>query len=158
MDLPTSGDTGCMDVHASVDAPCPPARLLDEVDDLSLYPGWLDLVHRAIAVAGADAPTWDVELRARVGPLARSKRLRMQRTVHDSAAGRVVFERREADGRRHSPWTLSAEITPSNSGSTLTMHLHYGGALWTGGVLERVLADQITNGRERLLLLVQPTR
>jgi hypothetical protein len=147
-----------MDVHASVDAPCEPARLLDEVDDLSRYPAWLDLVHRAVRVAGTDAPTWDVELRARVGPLARSKRLRMERTVHDPAAGRVVFERREADGRRHSPWTLSAEIMASGSGSTLAMHLHYGGSLWTGGVLERVLADQITNGREGLLQLVQPTR
>ena len=42
--------------------------------------------------------------------------------------------------------------------STLTMHLHYGGSLWTGGVLERVLADQITSGRERLLQLVATKR
>ena len=157
MDRSANGDTASMDVHARVDAPCAPSRLLDEVDDLARYPGWMDLVHRAVRLSAADTPTWDVELRARVGPLARSKRLRMERTVLDQAAGRVVFERREADGRRHSPWTLAAEITASGSGSTLTMHLHYGGSLWTGGVLERVLADQITNGRERLLQLIQPT-
>ena len=38
------------------------------------------------------------------------------------------------------------------------MHLHYGGRLWTGGALERVLADQITSGRQRLLDLVATTR
>jgi hypothetical protein len=42
--------------------------------------------------------------------------------------------------------------------STLTMHLHYGGSLWTGGVLERVLADQITSGRERLREIVATKR
>jgi hypothetical protein len=31
------------------------------------------------------------------------------------------------------------------------MHLHYGGSLFTGGVLEKMLADQIVRGRERLL-------
>jgi hypothetical protein len=147
-----------MDVHASVDAPCDPSRLLDEVNDLTRYPAWLDLVHRAVAVPDSPEPTWDVELRARVGPLARSKRLRMQRTVYEPDAGRVVFERREADGRRHSPWTLDVLVTAAGSGSTLGMHLHYGGSLWTGGALERVLTDQIRSGRERLLQLVQPTR
>lgn len=162
MDQPTNGDTAGMDVHAEVDAPCEPARLLAEVDDLARYPAWLDLVHRAVAVSttagDAVAPIWDVDLRARIGPLARSKRLRMQRTVYDPEVGRVVFERREADGRQHAPWTLSADVSAAPGGSTMRMHLHYGGALWTGGVLERVLADQITNGRSRLLQLVQPTR
>ncbi len=163
MDRPTNGDTAGMDVHAQVDAPCEPARLLAEVDDLSRYPAWLDLVHRAVPVpvpvpvADSAALMWDVDLRARIGPLARSKRLRMQRTVYDPQAGSVVFERREADGRHHSPWTLRAEVSATPDGSTMRMHLHYGGALWTGGVLERVLADQITNGRSRLLQLVQPT-
>ena len=39
-------------------------------------------------------------------------------------------------------------------GSRLEMRLHYGGALWTGGVMEKVLAEQIVAGRERLLELV----
>jgi hypothetical protein len=33
--------------------------------------------------------------------------------------------------------------------------LHYGGTLFTGGVLERLLADQIVQGRERLLTVLQ---
>jgi hypothetical protein len=34
------------------------------------------------------------------------------------------------------------------------MHLHYGGALFTGGVLERVLGEKIEAGRSRLAALV----
>ena len=49
---------------------------------------------------------------------------------------------------------MSAEVGRRERCSTLDMHLHYGGALWTGGVLERVLADQIRNGRDRLAALV----
>jgi hypothetical protein len=146
-----------VDVVGAVDAPCSPDELLPFVDDLARYPQWVDLVHRADPmVADQDGtPAWDVELRARVGRFARSKRLRMVRTVRDS--DRVVFERRELDGRRHAPWVLTAELDTIEEGTRLTMTLHYGGALWTGGVLERTLADQITSGRARLLAMVSPT-
>ena len=142
-----------MDVTASLDAPCSPEQLFVLVDRLDDYPSWMPLAHRVEAAQGeADGtPAWAVELRARVGPLARSKRLRMVRTTHDPATGTVVFERRETDGRRHSPWVLRAVVTGVDGASRLDMHLHYGGALWTGGLMERVLADQITAGRSRLL-------
>jgi hypothetical protein len=104
-------------------------------------------------LAPDDQPVWLVELRARVGPLARSKRLRMQRTVHDEPT-RVVFERVETDGREHSMWRLTAEVRPSDTGTHLDVELFYGGRLWSGGVLERVLSDSIERGRERLLALV----
>jgi len=150
-----------VDVHATLEAAGSADRLFSFVDDLSDYPQWMDLVHRvevAAAVDGDDGrPAWNVELRARVGPLARSKRLRMRRTVLDVDAHRVVFERAEADGRRHSPWVLTGDVEHRDGVSTLRMHLHYGGGLWTGGVLERVLTDQITNGRERLAALVSST-
>ena len=143
-----------MDVHAALEADCDADTLFAYVDDLGRYPSWMDLVHRVEPLGGDGSPAWQVELRARVGPLARSKRLRMQRTVHDTEARRVVFERAEADGKRHSAWVLSAEVGHSDGRTTLDMHLYYGGALWTGGVLERVLADQIRNGRDRLAALV----
>lgn len=158
------GDTAGVDVHASLDAPCAPTDLFVFVDDLARYPGWIDLVHRAERVDPNDTlevpgpAEWQIELRGRIGPLTRSKRLRMQRTVHDADACVAVFERHEVDGRRHSPWVLRAEVVPVGAGSALRMHLHYGGALWTGGVLERALADQIRDGRERLLTLVNATR
>ncbi|TSA55158.1 MAG: hypothetical protein D4R44_00240 [Actinobacteria bacterium] len=67
----------------------------------------------------------------------------------------VIFERRETDGRKHSPWVLTAQVEASSVGSSLTVHLHYGGTLFTGGVLERLLADQIVQGQERLLQVLQ---
>ena len=151
-----------MDVHASLEAPCNADTLFGLVDDLAVYPRWIDLVHRAdpLSMAEWDVVSdalWQVELRARIGPLARSKRLRMKRTEHDVVARHVVFTRAEADSRRHSAWVLTADVRPSEAGSELTMHLHYGGGLWTGGVLERALADQITNGQERLAALASAT-
>jgi Polyketide cyclase / dehydrase and lipid transport len=146
-----------MDVTASLEAPCTAGQLFELVDDLSTYPQWNGLVHSAIAEPG-DEPVWDVELRARLGPLARSKRLRMVRTLRDPDGFAVTFERQQADGRNHSPWVLSATIVEHAGLSTLTMHLHYGGSLWTGGALERVLAEQITSGRERLRELVATMR
>jgi Polyketide cyclase / dehydrase and lipid transport len=145
-----------MDITASLEAPCAADRLFELVDDLSTYPQWNGLVHSAEPEPGDD-PVWDVQLRARLGPLARSKRLRMVRTVRDAQSHAVTFERDQADGRNHSPWVLSAAIVEHDGLSTLTMHLHYGGSLWTGGALERVLAEQITSGRERLLKLVATT-
>jgi hypothetical protein len=101
-------------------------------------------------VEGDDGfPAWTVELRGRLGPLARSKRLRMVRTGHEPP-GQVTFERREVDGRSHSPWVLRAEVEPLAEGSRLTMHLHYGGGMW-GSVLERLLGDEIGRSRARLL-------
>lgn len=152
-----------MDIHATVDAPCSAERLFAVVDDLAIYPRWVGLVYSAEEepgrVVGLDMPAWTVELRGRVGRFARSKRLRMVRAVHDPVNGLAVFERAEIDGRRHSPWVLRAEVVarPGRNGeeeSTLRMHLHYGGGLWTGGVLERALADQIAAGRERLVAMV----
>ena len=125
------------------------------VEDLGRYPEWLDIVPRAVAETGSgDEPEWTVDLRGRLGPFARSKRLRMARTTHD-APTRVVFERRELDGRDHSPWVLSAEVTTDgDAGSRLTMHLHYGGGLW-GPVLERLLRDEIESSKARLIALAE---
>ena len=142
-----------MDVLAELTAPCGPDELYRWVEDLGTYPRWLEIVTRAepLPDAATGAPTWAVDLRGRLGPLARSKRLRMVRTVHDGRTAR--FERAELDGRSHSPWVLDAEVGPDGDGSRLKMHLHYGGGLF-GPVLERVLRDEIERSRGRLLDLV----
>ena len=144
-----------MDVTADLLAPCSPERLFGWVDDLAHYPEWLDIVPRATPVEAQDGdpgPAWSVDLRGRLGPFARSKRLRMVRTVHEAPA-RVRFERLEHDGRRHSPWVLEARVAPDPGGSLLTMRLHYGGSL-VGPVVERLLADEIRQSKPRLLALV----
>lgn len=147
-----------MDVDIDFKAPCSPETLFPWVEDLGRYPQWLDLVPRSDAVPGEDGdegPAWAVDLRARMGPLARSKRLRMVRTLHRSPEV-ARFERREHDGREHSAWILQATVEASGKkASRLTMHLHYGGAMF-GPLLERKLHDEVARCRPRLLALVSP--
>ena len=145
-----------MDVTATVEAPVGVERLFAAVADLATYPQWLNIVHQVtVEPIGSDGMcAWLVELRGKVGPFARSKRLRMVQSVCESP-NIVVFERRETDGRKHSPWVLTAQVETTNVGSSLAVNLHYGGMLFTGGVLERLLADQIEQGRERLLAVLQ---
>lgn len=135
------------------------AEVAPWVSDLGRYGQWMPLVHSAVP-DGPDA--WQVELRAKVGVFARSKRLRMRRV--EAASSRWVFERDENDDRRHSMWRLEAvlsdvvvsEVGGSPQGScTVTMTLEYGGSLWTGGILDRVLAAQIEDGKKGLAALVE---
>lgn len=138
-----------MDVVATLVAPCSTEALFAQVDDLTRYPDWLEIVTRADPI---DDGAWAVDLRGRLGPLARSKRLRMVRGATSDPTS-VRFERAELDGRTHSPWVLEASVGPHREGSELHMRLHYGGGLF-GPVLERVLRDEIERSRPRLLALV----
>jgi carbon monoxide dehydrogenase subunit G len=136
----------------SVDVPALPSAVFPYVADLSAYPTWLPLVHEAVSALGDDA-AWEVELRARVGPFARSKRLRMALTEHVTDR-LVVFERAEVDGRDHARWALRAELVEIDGGTRVTMHLAYDGGLWTAGILERVLDEEVRRGRDGLVALV----
>ena len=139
-----------IDVRASFDAEVSEVVLFDVIRDLGTYPKWLEIVHFAEAVDGEDGlQVWNVELRAKIGPFARSKRLRMVRT-QDQSPRVVVFERREKDGKTHAPWVLRSEVSGANEKSALKVHLHYGGSLFDGGIVERVLADQIESGKAKL--------
>ena len=151
-----------MQIERHTSVPGPPERAFALVDDLGVYPTWMDLVHDVGEVAPTGGlRTWNVELQAQVGPFARSKRLRMVRVVHDPGR-RVVFERAEVDGKRHSPWILSAALDPESSEESgpagamtrLTMTLTYGGNLWTGAVLQRVLDDHVERGAAALRALL----
>ncbi|NND73661.1 MAG: SRPBCC family protein [Ilumatobacter sp.] len=146
-----------MEIRRSVRVPCSAERLFSWVDDLAVYPTWMRLVHdvEAVAVADGEPPAWNVELRAQVGPLARSKRLRMARTVHVPPR-ESVFERAEVDGRRHSPWVLRATVVDvddeaDDASTELTMELRYGGSLWTGALLQRVLDEEVRLGSDALV-------
>jgi hypothetical protein len=122
------------------------------VDDLGRYPDWLDIVPRA---SPSDphpddvGPAWSVDLKGRLGPFARAKRLRMVRTGHETPR-HARFERVEHDGRDHAAWVLDAAIAETPAGSVLTMRLHYGGRLWVPA-LDRLLAEEIERSRPRLL-------
>lgn len=151
-----------MDLRASLDADCTPDVLFSWVGSLDTYDRWLEIVPRTTTSAPVDGdpgPAWDVTLRGRLGPLARSKRLRMVRTEHRPPAGDepgiAVFERRENDGREHALWRLTATVEPIAAGSRLLMDLHYGGSLWVP-LLDRLLTGEIEASRRRLRDLVEP--
>lgn len=142
-----------IDRHTVV--PAEPARAFALVDDLAAYPAWMDLVHDVVPTESPTGePAWEVELQAQVGPFTRSKRLRMVRVVHEPPE-RVAFERVEIDDRRHSSWVLAATLAPvesaeHESATSITMTLTYGGNLWTGAVLQRVLDDHVERGAAAL--------
>jgi len=144
----------------SVVVPGSPGDVFPFVSELDRYPDWLRLVHAATPVPSDGEPAWSVELRARVGPFARSKQLRMIRGLCEPDRC-VEFERAELDGKHHARWSLRVDVEPTtNGGSTVTMRLAYDGALWTGGLLDRVLDEEIRRGRVGLAALVsgEPTR
>jgi len=156
-DVGPAQHNGGVDVTASLEAAVGGEALFGVVSDLGTYPDWLEIVPRADPLAAEsddhDGPAWSVDLRGQLGPLRRSKRLRMVRTVVSPSTS-VVFERRELDGRTHSDWILRAHVdTPTAGTSRLTMELHYGGSMWMP-MLDRLLTDEIERSRTRLLAVL----
>ncbi|MEL6891449.1 MAG: SRPBCC family protein [Actinomycetota bacterium] len=150
-----------MDLVRELTVPASADRVFAYVADLDEYPAWMPLIAEVDRIAdeapgggSTDAPAWSVVLQAQVGPFTRSKRLRMIRTAHVDGE-RAVFERDEVDGRDHAMWRLDSEIESIDAAQCrLRMSLHYGGRLWGGPVLERVLDAQIAEASVNLLGLV----
>lgn len=120
------------------------------VGDLTTYASWFPVVDRVqVAPAHPDdpGPAWYVTLRASLGRFSRAKRLRMVRVVDDDE--RVVFERHEHDGRRHSGWRLTAAVRPAGSGSDADFELVYDGGLLEPFVA-RLLDREVEASRPRL--------
>ena len=124
-------------------------RVFDYLCDLNSYSEIIPLVHEVVPSVAAGERVWDVELRAKVGPFARSKRLRMTRSVCEPYE-RIVFVRDESDGRDHADWTLTVNVDGAQSMCNLEIILEYGGRLWTAGVMERILHENIEEGTRRL--------
>lgn len=139
-----------MNYSSSVDVPVAIDAVRPFVEDLAAYPTWMPMVHDVVAV---DDGVWSVELRAKVGVFARSKKLRMRRTMNEENI--IVFERDEDDNRQHSPWVMRVSLSPSAVGTNVTIDLSYGGSLWTAGILDRVLASQVDAGKSGLVRAVQ---
>lgn len=139
-----------MKYSSSVDVPVAIEAVRPFVEDLVAYPSWMPMVHDVASVGDG---VWSVELRAKVGVFARSKKLRMRRTMNEENI--IVFERDEDDGRQHSPWVMRVSLSPSATGTNVTIDLSYGGSLWTAGILDRVLASQVDAGKTGLVRVVQ---
>jgi Polyketide cyclase / dehydrase and lipid transport len=132
-----------------------PGDVFPHLATLDAYPEWMRLVHRVDPVPpDAGRLAWWVELRARVGLFTRSKQLRMVRTIFEP--DRLVrFERVQPDERDHAAWVMTASTEPTDGGTRVLVDLEYSGSLWTGGLLERVLEEEVRSGREALRRLVR---
>lgn len=139
-----------MQTTITADISAPPERLHSIVSDLGTYSSWLGIVadvETTESVDGDPGPAWLVTLRAKIGPFARSKRLRMTRTSLTDDI--VVFERREIDERDHSNWKLTSTVSEGEAGSHLAMDLSYDGRLWDTP-LEVLLQSEAADASERL--------
>jgi uncharacterized protein YndB with AHSA1/START domain len=138
-----------MDLTATADLAAEPGRVFTEVADLGTYPHWLGIVDGAEQTEpDAAGPAWLVDLGVQLGPLRRTKRVRMTRVQHDPPE-RVRFERLEHDGRTHSTWVLTATVGPAEAGSRLTVHLHYGGSRALP-LVDRILHEEVRRAGQRL--------
>ena len=150
-----------MRIAVELELPADPDDVLPWVESLDTYPTWTTLVHRVAVDASGSEPAWIVELRARIGPLARSKRLRMVRAA-TGTDGHLRFERAEVDGRDHGHWEFDVRCTstgvPGSPRSRLAVVLAYDGANWAGGIVERTLQDEIERSKARLTELVSAGR
>ncbi len=149
-----------MDARAELETTAPVDAVFAQLQRLDNYPKWLDIVSRAQPTAGDPGDpgdAWMIDLRAQLGPLRRSKRLRIVRSELDPP-NRVRFVRRELEDRNNSLWSLTVEVRPTESegenGSIVNVHMHYGGALWIP-MLDRILEDEIRNSKPRLAALVE---
>jgi hypothetical protein len=136
------------------------SELFAHVAVLDRYPPWMRLIHRVEAIEPDQGrPAWRVELRARVGPFARSKSLRMVRTVFEPDRT-ARFERIQDDDRDHAEWILLSTVEDVEGGALLVMDLTYTGKLWGSGILQRILDEEIRRGKDELrrLVSVEPTR
>lgn len=132
--------------------------LAEVLADLGTYPDWLDVVHAvedAAPAPGDAGPAWYITLRAQIGRLARSKRLRVVRTV--ATDDRVRYERKEDDTRNHAAWIMDATIDDTAAGSVASLTLRYEGGLWST-VLDTVLGDEVGTATQRLPAYLEQRR
>ncbi len=132
-------------VSRTADIAGPPTAVHAVLRDLTTYQKWMPIVS---SVDVDDADHWYVELRVAIGPFARSKRLRMKRTIDD--ADQLVFSRSESDDRSHASWELRFELNASDNSTTVHASLHYEGKMWTPGPVEDALDSGLDKGIEQL--------
>jgi len=120
--------------------------------DLSTYPKWVPIVS---SVEQDGERHWIVELRVSIGPFARSKQLRMERSIDNDE--HIMFSRNESDGRKHAHWELRFDVSDVGTQASVTAVLEYRGTMWTPGPVEDALHSGLDAAVEHLRELVQQT-
>lgn len=139
-----------MDLRGTATVGAAPSDVGAVVRDLATYPQWLGIV--GAAVKEAEEGAWRVDLVGRLGPLKRTKRVRMERVVDGDAE--VVFERAERDGEEHSVWRLTVQWRSAAGSTAIDVHLHYSGAP-TLPLVELLLRDEIRRAGPRLEAVIK---
>ncbi|MDA3015397.1 MAG: SRPBCC family protein [Actinomycetota bacterium] len=123
--------------------------------DLAGYGRWVSIIGDVVR-DGPDA--WLVELRADLGPLRRSKRLRMVRLDAESSQS-IRFSRSELDGRRHANWELRLAVEPNSDESLISVELDYDGRVPLGP-FESLVKAEVSAAARRLesILSAEPER
>jgi carbon monoxide dehydrogenase subunit G len=121
--------------------------------DLSTYPKWVPIVS---SVTQDGEQHWIVELRVSIGPFARSKQLRMERSVDNDE--HIMFTRNESDGRQHAHWELRFDMSDVGSQTSVTAVLEYRGTMWTPGPVEDALHNGLDAAVEQFRELLQQTQ
>ena len=124
-------------------------ELFEQVATLDRYPAWMKLVHRVEPMEPDEGrPAWRVELRARIGPFARSKQLRMVRTAFEPDH-RARFERIQDDERDHAEWILTATVDGADGGAMLTTDLTTAASSGAPARSSGALDEEIGGGKGR---------
>lgn len=145
-----------MRIEVVHDFDAPPDDVLVWVSDLSQFPRWTNILHEVTVeqTTSGSPRAWQVELRGKIGPFARSKRLRMVE-VPTSIPSKIRFERDEGDGIDHGVWNFEVHVESGTEPTTTHLEaiFEYEGRLWSGAV-ERLLRDEIESSKRRLTALV----
>ncbi|MGA0217563.1 MAG: SRPBCC family protein [Ilumatobacteraceae bacterium] len=132
---------------AVIEAPL--SQVVGALRDLSTYSEWVPIVSR---VEPDGDEHWFVELGVAIGPFARSKRLRMKRSINNF--DRVGFVRDESDGRSHAGWELNLTLKSVDAQTSVHAVLDYDGKMWTPGPVEEALHSGLDSAIDRLQTFV----
>lgn len=124
-----------------------PAAVLAEIEDLPGYSDWHGMVH----AVEADGDGWLVDLKGRLGPFTKTKRVRLVR-AESTVPGEVRFVRKELDRTDYGGWELQGTVEPATGEGpcTLRFRLLYDGSSPLTSMLEPVLRAETHRSADRL--------
>lgn len=136
-----------MDVTLGAKMNAAPAAVLAEIEDLPGYPDWHGMVH----AVEPDGDGWLVDLKGRLGPFTKTKRVRLVR-VESTVPGQVRFVRKELDRTDYGGWELQGTVEPATGDGpcTLRFRLLYDGSSPLTSMLEPVLRAETHRSADRL--------
>ena len=125
-------------------------KIFNVLNNLEAYENLLGFVDCVEALESEEGvPCWLVTLRAKIGPFARLKKLRMART-EEKRPEVVRFSRRETDGKNHSDWELCILLKEQGGDRCLVIiEVSYSGRFWSAP-LQSVFNSHVDTAKDLL--------